>query len=1039
MADTLLIDLFKQLGSIAFQLAKQEINLLVGVDEEVQKLQDRLGFIKAMLDDAEERHAVKQRTEKLWLEKLQNQYYEMDDILDTWSTARIRAEIPANTSALAVVKKKVCSFVPSPSCCFNLPMRHDVGHMIRELNEKLDKIFQDKATHGIDFDRQPDVVERPTTTSFVDVSQIVGRDINRDDLLKNLLGVGGQEETNSYFVISLVGLGGIGKTTLAQLAYNHPTVKAHFQKRIWICVSDPFDECNVAKAIINEVDPKHGLPDDTKWETLLRKIQDLIKDMKYFLVLDDVWIEDSQKWEPFKVALKNDVHGSRILVTTRKQKVAEMMESAPTIILKELSEEDCWLIFSKIAFSNDEQLEYLEDLGRKLAIKCKGLPLAAKTLGSLMQNKRSREQWNNILDSRMWELEDIEKGLLAPLLLSYYELPSTMRRCFSYCAVFPKDYLFSRDQLVLQWMAQGYIESKANMELEVIAEEYFEKLAMRSFFQDFEKDINNDDKIIGCKMHDIVHDFAQFMIKNESFEIDGDKKLEIDCQSARHLHLKISKEMQCLESIDRAKNLRTLYLLSHEMDYEFEMLLLNSFQHFRCLRTLILDCQIVKLPDAVENLIHLRYFHMSQNVKIEELPETFCNLCNLQTLNIENGHYFKKLPQGMSKLINLRHLIFRDYFSRHNVVFPKGIGKLIGLRTLSIFNISDKDHREGCKLGDLKNLNQLRGTLIINGMENVVNVDEAQNAQLKDKIHLRELELSFVGSRMENDVKVLNALELPPNLQYLLIRGYTGNTIYPNWMMSCTALKVLRLRYCFNLEHLPSLGRLPFLEVLEITQLYKVKKVGDEFLGIEDSKNKKDYDIIFPYLKSLQFRGMNRWEEWIGVGGTGEEEEENDNGIVTNPIIIKILPRLQSLSILGCNKLKSLPDYVLTAPLLKELEISSRNGSSLLEEHYQRDGENWHKISHISNIKLGHVYVQRDDIHIIGSSCYYHSHSTFSDHSSLTKMMLGLAWLSVWWMNEWKWTMMRVRTFVKQTDNKSKVLKWTRFLKTTEELVDDRN
>ncbi|KAM4068194.1 hypothetical protein ACB094_M008500 [Castanea mollissima] len=897
MADTLLIDLFKEVGSIVFQVAKQEIELLVGVDEEVQKLQDRLGSIKAMLDDAEERHAVKQRTEKLWLEKLQNQYYEMDDILDTWSTARIRAEIPANTSALAVVKKKVCSFVPSPSCCFNLPMRHDV-----------DKIFQDKATHGIDFDRQPDVVERPTTTSFVDV----------DDLLKNLLGVG-------------VGLG----------AYNHPAVKAHFQKRMWICVSDPFDECNVAKAIINEVDPKHGLPDDTKWETLLRKIQDLIKDMKYFLVLDDVWTEDSQKWEPFKVALKNDVHGSRILVTTRKQKVAEMMEK------------DCWLIFSKIAFSNDEQLRYLKDLGRKLAIKCKGLPLAAKTLGSLMQNKRSREQWNNILDSHMWELEDIEKGLLAPLLLSYYELPSTMRRCFSYY------------QLVLQWMAQGYIESKANMELEDIAEEYFEKLAMHSFFQDFEKDEDSDGRIIGCKMHDIVHDFAQFMIKNESFKIDGDKKLEIDCHSARHLHLKISKEMQCLESIDRAKNLRTLYLLSHEKDYEFEMLLLNSFQHFRCLRTLILDCRIVKLPDAVGNLIHLRYFHMSRNVNIEELPETSCNLCNLQTLNIKNTGSFKKLPQGMSKLINLRHLIFHDYFGR-NVVFPKGIGKLIGLRTLRIFNISDKDDREGCKLGDLKNLNQLRGTLRINGMGNVVNVDEAQNAQLKDKIHLRGLELSFAGSRMENDVKVLNALELPPNLQYLLIFYYKGNTIYPNWMMSCTALKVLRLRHCYDLEHLPSLGRLPFLEALVIEALFKVKKVGDEFLGIEDSKNKKDYDIIFPYLKSLQFSGMTRWEEWIGVGGTGEEEEENDNGIVTNPIIIKILPRLQSLSIFGCNKLKSLPDYVLTAPLLKELEISSNFllGSPLLEKHYQRDGENWHKISHISNIKLANVpqLIDKDDV-----------------------------------------------------------------------------
>ena len=211
MADTLLIDLFKQLRSIAVQLAKQESNLLVGVDEEVQKLQGKLGMIQAMLDEAVERHAMKQRTENLWLEQLQNQYYEMDDILDTWNTARIRAETekeegkPAATNAPAVVKK-VCSFVPSPSCCFNPTLRYDVGHMIRKLNEKLDMIFKDKATRGIDFNRQPEVVERTTTTSFVDVSQIVGRDRHRDELLRNLLGVGSREERNSHCVISLMRL-----------------------------------------------------------------------------------------------------------------------------------------------------------------------------------------------------------------------------------------------------------------------------------------------------------------------------------------------------------------------------------------------------------------------------------------------------------------------------------------------------------------------------------------------------------------------------------------------------------------------------------------------------------------------------------------------------------------------------------------------------------------------------------------------------------------------------------------------------------------
>ncbi|XP_030965179.1 putative disease resistance protein RGA3 [Quercus lobata] len=952
MADELLIELFKLVGPIVLEVTKQEINLLVGVDDEVQKLQGRLGFIKAMLENAEERHAVKQRTEKLWLEKIQNQYYEMDDILDAWNTARVRAKIekeegkPADTNSLAVVKKKVCSFfLMLFSCCFDLPLRHDVGHMIRKLNEKLDMIVKDKATCGIDCNRQPDVVERPTTTSFGDVSEIIGRDIYRDDPLRNLLGVGSLEETNSYRVISLVGMGGIGKTTLALLAFNHLDVQAHFQKRMWICVSDPFDQCKVAKAIINKIDPshEHGPLNDSDLEDLLLKIHDLIKEKKYFLVLDDVWFEDSQKWEPFKRALKNGVHGSRILVTTRKQIVAKSTGSDLIINLDVLSSKDCWLIFSKLAFSNEEGLGYLEEPGRKLATKCKGLPLAAKLLGSLMQNNRSIDQWNEILYSNFWELEDIdniEKSTLAPLLLSYYELPSAMRRCFLYCSVFAKDYFFHRDQLVLHWMAQGYVESKTNKEMEVIAEAYFEKLAMRSFFQDFKKDEDSDGKIIGCKMHDIVHDFARLMTKNETFETDGNK--EIDFQSARHLHLKISKEMQFLKSIYGAKNLRTLFLLSHERYYKyykFEMLLLNSIHSFKCLRTLILDHPIERLPNAVEDLMHLRYLHISENVEIGELPETFCNLCNLQTLNIWVDKSFKKLPQGMGKLINLRHLIFHGVHM-YDVVFPKGIGKLTGLRTLSIFNIGDKDDSEGCKLGELKNLNELRGTLTINGMKNVENVDEAQNAQFKDKIHLRGLVLiwypEYIKPRVENDVKVLSALEPPPYLQYLKIMGYMGNTIYPNWMMSWTTLKKLELHSCLFLEHLPSLGQLPFLEVLAIERLWEVKKVGDEFLGIEDSKEKKD---IFPNLKSLKFDVLSNWEEWI----------------VTNPII---MPRLQSFKILGCEKLKSLPDDLFTASSLKELEIV---GSPLLEERYRRGtGENWPKISHISNIRLGRKYLQID-------------------------------------------------------------------------------
>jgi len=300
----------------------------------------------------------------------------------------------------------------------------------------------------------PVQVQRPKTTSDdVDESDITGRNKDIDELLHNLLEKGSQEDRKP-FIISL-GMGGIGKSTLAQLAYNHHEVLSHFQIRMWVCVSDPFDQCKVVKAIIQEINPKHKyLNKINEFQTLLHEIPALIKEVKkFFLVLDDVWNEDSKKWEPFKNILKCGAQGSRILVTTLNKKVADIMGSAHIINLEVLSDEDCWLLFRKIAFleKHEEQPNQLEDLGKQIANRCKGLP--AKTLGRFMRFKRSREDWDGVLHSNLWKLEDVKKDLFAPLLLSFYELPLQLKRCFLYCAVFPKDYIFSRDHLVFLWMA----------------------------------------------------------------------------------------------------------------------------------------------------------------------------------------------------------------------------------------------------------------------------------------------------------------------------------------------------------------------------------------------------------------------------------------------------------------------------------------------------------------------------------------------------------------------------------------------------------
>uniref|UniRef100_A0A2N9J9J5 Reverse transcriptase zinc-binding domain-containing protein n=1 Tax=Fagus sylvatica TaxID=28930 RepID=A0A2N9J9J5_FAGSY len=477
MAEGLVTDLIKQLASIAAREAEQEIRK--------DKLQEE---------------AV-----KLWLEKLKDACYEMDDVVDEWNTAMIKSEIQKHEeenveNALAMMKK-VCSFIPSPSCCFRLVdklvLRHGIAHKIKQVNGKLDEVVRERERYGFELTTRgnaPEVVERPQTTCFVDVSEICGRDKVKDDLVSILLEKGNEEERCPH-VISLVGMGGIGKTTLSQLAYNDPKVQAHFDIKMWVCVSDPFDQCRVAKAIIEALKGDHH--NITELQSLVTKICELIGGKMFFLVLDDVWTEDPKKWEPFSNAFKKleGSQSSRILVTTRKIRVAKIMGSTTStrmINLEVLSEEDCWLVFSKIAFSDKdpEQCEQLENLGRQIAKKCKGLPLAAKTLGSLMRFKISSEQWKNVLDSNLWDLEGvenvIEKDLFASLFLSYYDLPSPLKQCFSYCAVYPKDYVFSSDELVEMWMAQGYIDSKENME--IIAREYLENLAIRSFFQDFEND-----------------------------------------------------------------------------------------------------------------------------------------------------------------------------------------------------------------------------------------------------------------------------------------------------------------------------------------------------------------------------------------------------------------------------------------------------------------------------------------------------------------------------------------------------------------------
>ncbi|KAH9751819.1 hypothetical protein KPL71_014452 [Citrus sinensis] len=979
MAHAIVSSLLDQLKSIAQDQVKEKWRLVTGVEQEVGKLTTNLQAIQAVLEDAEQRQMKQDKAVTFWLDQLRDASYNMEDVLEEWITETWKLQLDEggddddddNDSAFVTFLTKVCSFFPAASNCFGgfkqFSLRHDIAVKIREISEKLDDIarkkdsfkFVENVSNNV---RKP---ERVRTTSLIDEGEVFGRVDEKSELLSKLLGESSEQHPH---IISLVGFGGIGKTTLAQLAYNNDEVKRNFEKVIWVCVSDTFEEIRVAKAIIEGLGESKEASGLSEFQSLMSHIYGSIGGKKIFLVLDDVWDGDSNKWDPFFFCLKNGLHGSKILVTTRNESIARMMGTteSDTISIEQLDEEECWLFFKQLAFFGRyfEDCEKLEPIGRKIACKCKGLPLAAKVIGNLLRSKITVKEWQRILDSEMWKVEEIGQGLLAPLLLSYNDLPSNsmVKRCFSYCAVFSKDYSMNKEELISLWMAQGYFNAEEDEEMEMIGEEYFNILATRSFFQEIEKD-EDDDDFMRCKMHDIVHDFAQFVCRKECLwlEIDGNKESVINSfdDKVRHLGLNFEGGAPLPMSIHGLNRLRTLLIDDGSYLYPslHSSILPGLFSKLMCLRALVIRQSssfsdpgpylITEIPENVGKLIHLKYLNLSK-LCIERLPETLCELYNLQKLDIRGCVYLRELPAGIGKLMNMRSLLNGQTDSLKYL--PIGISRLTSLRTLEKFVVGGGVDGGGtCWLESLKNL-QLHGKCCIEGLSNVSHVDEAERLQLYNMKNLLRLYLEFGGAvdgegeagrrKNEKDKQLLEALQPPLNVEELRIILYGGN-IFPKWLTSLTNLRDLILFFCVNCEHLPPLGKLP-LEELGLLNLKSVKRVGNEFLGIEESteddpssSSSSSSVIAFPKLKYLEIWGMEELEKW--------------NYRITRKGNISIMPRLSALSICDCPKLKVLPDYILQTTTLQELRIED---CPILEERYREGkGEDWHKISHIPHIK----------------------------------------------------------------------------------------
>ena len=222
-------------------------------------------------------------------------------------------------------------------------------------------------------------------------------------------------------------------------------------------------------------------------------------------MLDDLWNEDYEKWINLKGLLQSGARGSRILVTTRAQKVARITQTIEPHFLRELSPHDSWLLFERYAFKEGEEPDLrIKEIGMKIVDMCKGLPLAIKTIGVILYRKRDVREWLSFMNSEIWNLEQGENNIIPALRLSYVYLPSHLKRRFAYCSLFPKDYNINKQTLIRLWMAQGFIKlSDPNECLEDVSHEYFMDLCSRSLFQEVEEDKRGNTSF---KIHDLIHD-----------------------------------------------------------------------------------------------------------------------------------------------------------------------------------------------------------------------------------------------------------------------------------------------------------------------------------------------------------------------------------------------------------------------------------------------------------------------------------------------------------------------------------------------------
>jgi len=619
MEAALAFGLSKVVGNKLVSLVSSEFAAITGVEKDLSELQSLHADITSWLSMLHDR-AMESDPSLRWLIKLRNLLNDMYDLLDEvyLQDEKQRVDRDHGKHAIAVW------FCGKPKL---LLFRWKVAHKIKAIKVEFDAIVNQKSDantilHNLHLDQliqsKNKITREPSLLSNNKESKIPSRDHVKSEIILELVA---SKKGEAGRIVSIVGLGGSGKTTLAQQICHDDKIKGHFKGRIfWIHVSQEFCRDKLIgklfEAIIGQKSDHHAQ------QHMIRVISNKLSGNKFLLVLDDAWHEDRHDWENFMVLLDNGAPGSKILLTTRNQSVLEAVESKAIFKLAYLSVDESWSFFLKTCGWVEEDLSYaFIPVGKDIVKKCGGVPLAIKTLGSVLWERRGINTWRAIRESNLWDEENIEARVFTSLKLSYIYLKDHLKQCFTFCSIFPKGCKINKHYLIEQWMAHGFIKLKKEELAHDIGNEYFDSLMRAGFLQDRVETLPQ--RSVSCKMHDLIHDLTHYILQNEVVTSQP-KNMTDSSQNCRYLSL-----TSCSGNVERALFYKVRAVHVSGGNPSFDNLVKKSF--YVC--SVVLDYAVdTPFPLFVLKLEYLAYLEI-HHVSCPKLPEAISVCWNLQSLH----------------------------------------------------------------------------------------------------------------------------------------------------------------------------------------------------------------------------------------------------------------------------------------------------------------------------------------------------------------------------------------------------------------------